>query len=333
MATPYELNMRHHLPYLGVDRYHATGYRGEGVTIVVYDSPIDISDTRLDHDRIVDVNGSTQQRHTGSWPHHGVNTLSVLQQIAPRAEIHHVSIMHDNWTGMMQYVRDIDADIVTASLGSDDDRNTIRSTSQKAVDEGRLLISSAGNSGSEGITWPARKAPWTAVGACQARWDGDRALYRLPYSSTGEELEVMMLSHLYAYAHGDRVMTYGGTSGAAPGMAGCLALYMQRWGKVTNDDLPSIFDDHCLPFGESMEHTGRGLFRLPNVETGGSMKEIVLTIGETTAIIDGETVELEQAPRIDPESDRTVVPLRFVSEHLGADVEWKPANRRIIIRR
>lgn len=59
-------------------------------------------------------------------------------------------------------------------------------------------------------------------------------------------------------------------------------------------------------------------------------REILLFIGSTTAIVDGQEVTLETPPVI--ENSRTVVPVRFISENLGFSVEWKPDIREIIIR-
>jgi hypothetical protein len=50
-------------------------------------------------------------------------------------------------------------------------------------------------------------------------------------------------------------------------------------------------------------------------------KVIKLTIGSTEAIINGEPYTLDAAPFIKPKVSRTLVPLRFVSEALGARVE------------
>jgi hypothetical protein len=52
---------------------------------------------------------------------------------------------------------------------------------------------------------------------------------------------------------------------------------------------------------------------------------IRLTIGSTTYVVDGETKEMDVAPEI--VGDRTMVPLRFVAEALGAEVGWNPDTR------
>lgn len=58
-------------------------------------------------------------------------------------------------------------------------------------------------------------------------------------------------------------------------------------------------------------------------------KKIQLQIGSTNAEVDGEKVNLEEAPYI--QDDKTLVPLRFVAESLGADVQWDNDLRRVLI--
>lgn len=56
--------------------------------------------------------------------------------------------------------------------------------------------------------------------------------------------------------------------------------------------------------------------------TIGEQPRIVLTIGSTTALVDGREVTLDVAPRI--EQGRTLVPIRFIAEALGHRVDWEP---------
>ena len=60
-------------------------------------------------------------------------------------------------------------------------------------------------------------------------------------------------------------------------------------------------------------------------------KVIKLTIGSTEATINGERYTLDVAPFIKPEVSRTLVPIRFVSEALGARVDWQADTRQVII--
>lgn len=49
---------------------------------------------------------------------------------------------------------------------------------------------------------------------------------------------------------------------------------------------------------------------------------IVLKVGSKDAFVDGEKKMLDVAPYVDPNSNRTLVPLRFISEAFGATVVW-----------
>ena len=56
---------------------------------------------------------------------------------------------------------------------------------------------------------------------------------------------------------------------------------------------------------------------------------IVIYINETTALVNGEEVELAVPAFI--ENSRTYLPVRFVSEYLGAEVQWDGATSTVTI--
>ena len=58
-------------------------------------------------------------------------------------------------------------------------------------------------------------------------------------------------------------------------------------------------------------------------------RRIVLTVGQKTVLAGDRTVEIDTAPLII--RDRTMVPVRFVSQWLGAMVKWDAAARRVEI--
>jgi len=62
-----------------------------------------------------------------------------------------------------------------------------------------------------------------------------------------------------------------------------------------------------------------------------SQRVVKLTVGKTEATVDGAPYTLEAAPRIDPGAGRTLVPLRFVGEALGAQVVWDAKTRQVTI--
>ena len=61
----------------------------------------------------------------------------------------------------------------------------------------------------------------------------------------------------------------------------------------------------------------------------GRDNEIVLKIGETTAYVNGEVYELDVPANVI--EGRTMVPIRFVSEAIGAVVDWDGETKTVII--
>ncbi|MCG1012407.1 hypothetical protein JT739_07320 [Tepidanaerobacter sp. GT38] len=57
---------------------------------------------------------------------------------------------------------------------------------------------------------------------------------------------------------------------------------------------------------------------------------IELTVGSNTAIVNGKSMELDVPPIV--KNGRVLVPIRFISEALGYDVEWDNAKRQVIVK-
>ncbi|MCK5848275.1 MAG: hypothetical protein KAH01_03665 [Caldisericia bacterium] len=62
---------------------------------------------------------------------------------------------------------------------------------------------------------------------------------------------------------------------------------------------------------------------------GNETKEIKLTVGNTTAEVNGEKVTLDVPPTV--VNGRTLVPLRFIAESFGAEVAWDGPTRTITL--
>jgi hypothetical protein len=62
-----------------------------------------------------------------------------------------------------------------------------------------------------------------------------------------------------------------------------------------------------------------------------SKKVIKLTVGMLKATLDGKSYTLDAEPFINLKANRTMAPVRFISEALGARVEWQEATRQVVI--
>ncbi len=56
---------------------------------------------------------------------------------------------------------------------------------------------------------------------------------------------------------------------------------------------------------------------------------ILITIGSATLKVNGKEIKLDSPAFI--ENDRTYTPIRFISENLGASVEWVEKDQKVII--
>ena len=107
----------------------------------------------------------------------------------------------------------------------------------------------------------------------------------------------------------------------------------------TNDVAPKIEKDRTmLPARFVAENLGAkvewdGEKQLVTI-TGKNLKTdenvtILITIGSATVKVNGKEIKLDSPAFI--ENDRTYTPIRFISENLGASVEWVEKDQKVII--
>ena len=320
------------LSWLGVDMWHRAGYAGQGMKFCVVDAD---TDTRLARypEKIHTYKDSGRTDWTKNHGGHGLLTIDIIQQICPESEIYFAGWQY-SLTDCVHWAISNDVDITTVSLGYSW-QSVTRQVSQEAIDSGMLLFTSAGNAGDlpeDLIGYPARKGTWIAVGAAIVNHWGTKP-ERVVYSSTGQELEVMGMTHLFCTLpapYGDYI--YTGTSCASPCLASIIGLMEQQHGDYTKAEIRELFETLCVDMQEPGRDrkTGWGMFRMPHPETGERMKEIVLQIDNQTVHIDGETTTIDTPPII--HNNRTMVPLSFIGRQLGASVEWNAETRQVRIR-
>ncbi len=108
----------------------------------------------------------------------------------------------------------------------------------------------------------------------------------------------------------------------------------------TNDVAPKVVNDRTmLPARFVAENLGAtvewdGEKQLVTI-TGKNEKQedvtILITIGSDYAKVNGEDVKLDSPAFV--ENDRTYTPIRFISENLGATVEWNETEQTVTIQR
>ena len=107
----------------------------------------------------------------------------------------------------------------------------------------------------------------------------------------------------------------------------------------TNDVAPKIVNDRTmLPARFVAENLGAevlwdGEKELVTVKGKNSKTSedvtILIYIGSDIAYVNGKEIKLDSSAFI--ENDRTYTPVRFISEELGASVEWIDSARKVVI--
>jgi len=117
-----------------------------------------------------------------------------------------------------------------------------------------------------------------------------------------------------------------------PAMAQDVSVYLNNE-RMIFDQNPIIENGRTLvPLRSIFEGLGAEVKWNPDkqeIRGTTSNKEVVLRVGDTSATVNGEEVTLDVPAKI--ENGRTLVPLRFISESLDADVKWNEDAWRVDI--
>ena len=191
------------------------------------------------------------------------------------------------------------------------------------------ITAAVGNNGNEnGVSFPAYLPETIGVAAYELHWE-DMA----DYSNKGEQVLCTAFTDIYVYA--DEAMTKliksNGTSTASPMVAiGILVYNFFHNVMLSQNEAKQLVINNCIDMYEVGHDTtsGYGMFVLPDYTEVNDMT-IKLKIDSNEIEIDGVVKQMDTAPFI--KDNRTFVPIRFVAEELGYNVEWDNDKREIII--
>lgn len=137
------------------------------------------------------------------------------------------------------------------------------------------------------------------------------------YRAVGENIDFAMF---HGFAEG--------TSFSSPFLLGMVGLLRCKYPGITQPEVYEYFKTHAEDLGEpgKDDKSGWGLPIMGKPETVITMK-----IGSNVMDVDGRKVLLDQPAVIDKTTSRTLVPIRAISEALGAEVGWDDNTKTVTI--
>lgn len=276
---------------------------------------------------------------------HVCGTIAASGQIlgvAPGVRFYTYKVFSDqglgNWSWLAQAIRqaaDDGMDVINMSLGGPQGIPELAEVIRYAYSKSVVLVAAAGNTGQRGVEYPAAYPEVIATAA--VNMDKRRG----GFSSIGQQVEVAAAGvQVYSTYLNGLYAILSGTSMASPHITGAVAILQAkaliRFGKKLPPDqirlLLKIYSEDLGQFGPDPQ-VGFGLFSFGRIQTKEVLpkRKVVMWIGKPKALVDGRQVALDQPPVIDPKTNRSLVPVRFLGESLGGKVDWEAKEQQITI--
>lgn len=296
--------------YCNVKNWNDNGIKGKGIVVLNGES-IKKDHGALTYQRIIDAAPEATVKYGG---------ITIVKK---NNQMKSCTITVDGQTyDFKEFCINNKVDIVTHSVLGDITEGTNFSTYLQEIKDavGTKFFNCAGN---EGDKSPSGKSSITAsfpndiayyVGACGLNKNGVPT--RDNYSSVGDEIDFI-----------DFRGWNSGTSFASPYLAGKTALIMCRYGKMSEIELFKFLKMICEDMNADGfdKYSGWGLPILPEF----SKKYITMIIDDKSYKVNGIIKSMDTIPV--QKNYRTFVPVRFIAEELGAEVDWNEPTRQVTI--
>ena len=269
------ITTQEYFSYYHLDKAREKGYTGKGVTIALFDGPVDTSAPELAGANIVDKSRCTVNDNPDGVRHAtdmATLLVSPYTGVAPDATLYTYQISSEDTQPGGTCVRGADttdsidklinqavddgAQIISISLSNSEHGSEIKWAIANAISKGVIIVSSSGN----GATDENRShlGRWSGVvGVTAINTDGTFA----SYSSWGDGVVTAAVGGPVNTldANTNQPVTVDGTSYSTPLVAGMLALARQKWpDATTNQILQSLVHSGLNPNHDWNEKTGYG---------------------------------------------------------------------------
>ncbi|MCT8137836.1 S8 family peptidase [Anaerobacillus sp. CMMVII] len=252
--------------HIRANTVHSWGNYGSGVKVAVLDTGIAThTDLKIAGGVSFISTESSYQDFNGHGTH-VAGTVAALNNsygvigVAPSVNLYAVKVLDRNGSGSLSGIaRGIEwavtnkMDVVNMSLGGSSGSSTLQQACDNAYNKGVLLVAAAGNTGANGIQYPARYSSVIAVGAVNSN------NVRASFSTYGSQLELMApgVNVQSTYLNGG-YSSLNGTSMAAPHVAAVAALVKSEYPWASNAQIRQRLRDTSINIG-SATYYGYGL--------------------------------------------------------------------------
>jgi Subtilase family len=270
---------------------------GAGVKIAVLDSGIDLTHVAFagrlapsaEWMDFVDFDFNPQEVSGGNGYGHGTFVSSLILQVAPKATILPIRVLKPDGSGSeTDVVSGIDwaiqkgAQIINLSLGATTDNAALEAEIDYATSLGIYVVVSAGNNGSNTLTYPAQRAT-TAPNEKYLISVGSTAASSLLsiFCNINPALEITAPGELiYSALPGGTGGFGSGTSFAAPQVSGLLGLLMSDTATTNRSSLQKYLLDGAVGIvgGYKMVDMVSALRQMPDFK----VKKVLLVVGSIT---------------------------------------------------
>ena len=263
------ITTQEYFSYYGFDAAREKGYTGKGITIALFDGPVDTSAPELAganstvNDSPDGVRHATDMATLLVSPYTGVAPDATLytyqattEDSQPGGTCRNGADAADSIDKLINQAVDDGAQIISMSLSNSEHGSEIKWAIARAISEGVIIVSSSGNSAKDENR--SHLGKWSGiVGVTAINTDGTFA----SYSSWGNGVVTAAVGGPVntVDANTGAPTTTSGTSNATALVSGMLALARQKWpDATTNQILQSLVRSGLNPNHEWNQYTGYG---------------------------------------------------------------------------